>query len=167
MTNTFINDLQLNTGNLNCNITAHAIGKSFNNQENSIYSKPHTIKYNTSGGPGKYEFNFTVWGQGDIYLELLQKEEDIYNQVQRQVIERMPITIRTNDTNIFLDQLEVEVLVDELTLTHRGIDGKHHLSFTLECLIHNNGGLSEGEFLGLGSIPLGDSELGNDVFGDT
>lgn len=133
--NVYINSLQLNTGNINCNIPSFTIQKSFNNAVHEQYGIIHPVTYPVSGGPEKYDIELVLWGRGNIYDELLDKEREIYDEVNAQVLQHNPVRISTDNTYIYLLNKQVLLLFEDSDFSRRGTDGKNFISIKLSGIV--------------------------------
>lgn len=138
MTNIFINNLQLNTGNIRCNITSTETDKSFITNNEDIYGLHSPYVSETSSGIENYTFNITLFSipNEDSYNELTIKLRRIYDQIKlSQSINRFPLLLKTNDTKIYFNYNEVIVLVDSFNFNILGEAAGKYIDIIIECSI--------------------------------
>lgn len=136
MSNVFLNALQLNTSDIQCNITGHSINKPYIVHNEAIYGKTRGVVYPASGNTESYEFQFSLIAiNTGNFTTLLQKGKAIYTELLTQVSSRVPILIKTNDTPIYLNFNEVYVVIDEFTFKVKATDGIKHLNFTITASV--------------------------------
>ncbi len=139
MSNVFLNAVQLNTSIVNANIPTHSVKKKFNNAVHELYQSIHAFTYPVSGGEENYTFEVVLWRAGGIgsYNDLLNKEKEIYDELNAQVVNFNPIVFRTNDTKIYLNYYGVNLIFESTKYISRASDGVNFISLTFDAIVHS------------------------------
>lgn len=132
---TYLNDLRLDTGDINATITVADLDMKFNNRAESIPGQYRGVAYPVSGEKEQMSFEITIWGRGNVWQALSDKRQELINVLRSQVREKTPILVRDTVTAIYEGFNSVYVLVDDVDFPTKGKDGANLLDFKMTCIV--------------------------------
>lgn len=148
MPDMYINDLQLNTGNLTSIIPKVRNNRRFKNRSKTFITNAKNITHPISADSPLIDLEITLLASGDVWDELIEKETEIYDEFMNQAILKEPVRIRTT-TNSYLNHNDYFIIVEDVDYKRKGVDGNNFLTFNVSGFLYGvsifNGGTIDPE----------------------